>query len=49
MGWGGAESGFVGARGGGWNSVSAYKALVERIIMDLKKRSLVILARSALE
>ena len=49
MGWGGAESGFVGARGGGWNSVSAYESLLERIIMDFKKQSLVILARSALE
>ena len=49
MGWGGAESGFVGPREGSWNSVSAYEALLERIIMDLKKQSLVILARSVLE
>ena len=49
--WGGAalRVGSWGPAEGGWNSVSAYESLLERIIMDFKKQSLVILARSVLE
>ena len=49
--WGGAalRVGAWGPAEGGWNPVSAYEALLERIIMDFKKQSLVILARSVLE